>query len=208
MSRFLRIGLFGVMALSLCLLASPVTRGDDDDDAADIKEAGKAMDALKKLIDAVETNKDAKEVSKLANDLNKKTDLKHIMWAAYKPREKGGLGVGAKAGVIRPDGVEAKLISMSKKPMPAKQLEKESEDLIKMAEVSKAIAEIADLNTPKKDEPKKPITDWKTFNKRQKDSTKDFSDAVKAKDPDKLLDATKNLYSSCTNCHSVFRGGD
>jgi cytochrome c556 len=130
------------------------------------------------------------------------------MWAAYKPREKGGLGVGAKAGVIRPDGVEAKMISMSKKPMPAKQLEKESEDLIKLAEVSKAIAEIAELNTPKKDEPKKPVADWKTFNKRQKDSTKDFIDAVKAKDPDKLLDATKNLYSSCTNCHSVFRGGD
>jgi hypothetical protein len=198
--------LFGVLALCLCLLTSKVTRGDDDDDAADIKEAAKATDALKKLIDAIETNKDAKEIAKLADELNKKTDLKHIMWAAYKPREKGGLGVGAKPGAIRPDGIEAKIISMSKKPLPAKQLQNESEELIKMAEVSRAIAEIADRNKPQKDEPKKPKADWPKYNDLQKKSSKDVIDAVKAKDPDKVLDATKNLYSSCTNCHSVFRG--
>jgi hypothetical protein len=205
MNRFVRIGLFGVLALSVCLLTSAITRGDDDDDAADIKEAAKATDALKKLVEAIEAGKE-KDIPKLADELNKKTDLKHIMWSAYKPREKGGLGVGAKPGTIRPDGIEAKIISMSKKPLPANQLQKESEDLIKMAEVSKAIAEIADRNAPQKDEPKKPKADWKKFNDLQKKSSKELIDAVKAKDPDKVLDATKNLYSSCTNCHSVFRG--
>src|SRR5713226_5843296 len=106
MSRFLRFGLFGVLALGVCLLTSSFTRGDEDADAADIKEAAKATDTLKKLIDAMETNKDAKDIAKLVDDLNTKTDLKHIMWAAYKPRAKGGLGVGAKAGTITPDGVE------------------------------------------------------------------------------------------------------
>ena len=205
MNRFVRIGLFGVLALSVCLLTSAITRGDDDDDAADIKEAAKATDALKKLVEAIEAGKE-KDIPKLADELNKKTDLKHIMWSAYKPRKKGGLGVGAKPGTIRPDGIEAKIISMSKKPLPANQLQKESEDLIKMAEVSKAIAEIADRNAPQKDEPKKPKADWKKFNDLQKKSSKELIDAVKAKDPDKVLDATKNLYSSCTNCHSVFRG--
>src|SRR6516164_6728785 len=122
MNRFVRIGLFGVLALSVCLLTSAITRGDDDDDAADIKEAAKATDALKKLVEAIEAGKE-KDIPKLADELNKKTDLKHIMWSAYKPREKGGLGVGAKPGTIRPDGIEAKIISMSKKPLPANQLQ-------------------------------------------------------------------------------------
>jgi cytochrome c556 len=206
MSRFLRCGLMGALALGLCLWTASVTRSaDDDDDAADIKEAGKATDGLKRLIDAIEKDKDQKEIAKAAEDLNKKTDLKHIMWAAYKPREKGGQGVGPNANAIRPDGIEAKLISMSKKEMPANQLMKEGPALIKMAETAKAMAEIAELNTPKKNEPKKPIADWTKSNKAQKDAAKELIDAVKANKADKVLDATKNLYASCTNCHSVFR---
>src|SRR5579862_185700 len=117
MSKIVRFGLLGAMALGVCLLTSSITRSaDDDDDAADIKEAGKASDALKKLIDSIENNKGAKAVAAAAEELNKKTDLKHAMWAAFKPRDKGGMGVGAK-GMIKPDGIEAKIISMSKKPM-------------------------------------------------------------------------------------------
>jgi hypothetical protein len=206
MSKIARFGLLGAIALGTCLLTTSIIRSaDDDDDAADIKEASKASDALKKLIDAIETSKDPKVVAAAAEELNKKTDLKHAMWAAFKPRDKGGLGVGDK-GKIKPDGIEAKIISMSKKPMTAAVLEKEGPALIKMAEASKAIAEVAALNTPKKDEPKKPKADWTKYNDVQKKSAQQLIDAVKMKDPDKVLDATKNLYSSCTNCHSVFRG--
>src|SRR5713226_1966248 len=136
MNRFVRVGLFAVLALGVCLLSSTITRGDDDEEQEkmDIKESGKASDSLKKLLEAIEKDKDKKDIVKCAEDLNKKTDLKHIMWAAYKPREKGGLGVGDKAGAIKPDGVEAKLINMSKKPISDAQLEKEGPALIKMAE--------------------------------------------------------------------------
>jgi cytochrome c556 len=208
MRRFLRVGLFGALALGLCLLSSSVTRGDDQDEQekADIKEAAKATDSLKKLIDAIDVMKEAKDVKKAAEDLNKKTDLKHIMWAAYKPREKGGQGVGDKPGTIKPDGVEAKIISMSKKELPEAQLKKESADLIKMAEVAKAMGEIAELNTPLKNDGKKKIADWTKYNELQKKSANDLVEAVKAGKADKVLDATKNLYSSCTNCHTTFRG--
>jgi cytochrome c556 len=208
MSRLVRIGLFASLALGVCLLSSSITRGDDDEEQEkmDIKEAGKATDSLKKLLEAIEKDKDKKDIVKCAEDLNKKTDLKHIMWAAYKPREKGGLGVGDKANDIKPDGIEAKLINMSKKPMPEAQLAKEGPALIKIAEVAQSMAEIAELNTPKKNEPKKPIADWTKANQAQREAAKAFQDAVKAKNPEKLLDATKNLYGSCTNCHSVFRG--
>jgi cytochrome c556 len=73
--------------------------------------------------------------------------------------------------------------------------------------VAQSMAEIAELNTPKKDDGKKKVANWTKYNKAQKDAASDFIKAVKAKDPDKLLDATKNLYGSCTNCHSDFREG-
>jgi hypothetical protein len=95
---------------------------------------------------------------------------------------------------------------MSKKPMTAAALEKEGPALIKMAESSKAIAEVAEMNTPKMNMPGKPIAEWTKYNKLQKDSAQELIDAVKKNDPDKVLKATKDLYSSCTNCHSVFRG--
>jgi len=206
MSRFLRCGLMGTLALGLCLWTASVTRSaDDDDDAMDIKEAGKATEGLKKLIDLIDKDKDKNEIAKAAEDLDKKTDLKHIMWAAYKPREKGGLGVGDKDAKFKPDGIEAKLINMSKKEMSEAQLKKEGPALIKMAETAQAMADIAERNTPKKDEPKKPIADWTKTNKAQRDAAKELIDAVKANKADKVLDATKNLYASCTNCHSVFR---
>jgi Cytochrome C' len=209
MKRFMRVCVFSSLALGVCLLALPISRGDDAEEreAKENKAAAeKLADPLKKLIDAVQNGKGV-AVAQAAAVLDKNADekLKRIMWAAYKPRDQGGLGVGSVPGAIRPDGVEAKIISMAKKPLPAAQLEKESADLIKMAEVAKAIAEMADLHTPKQNAPKKPIADWKKFNKLQKDSAKELIDAVKANDPDKVLDATKNLYSSCTNCHSVFR---
>jgi hypothetical protein len=207
MKRFMRVCQFSAMALGICLLASPVTRGDDQEEreAKENKDAAeKLADPLKRLIDAVQNGKGVAEATAVL-DKNADEKLKRIMWAAYKPRDQGGRGVGSAPGTIRPDGIEAKIISMSKKPLPAAQLEKESADLIKIGEVANAMVEVADLHTPKQNLPKKPIADWKKFNKLQKDSAKEFIDAVKKNDPDKVLDATRNLYSSCTNCHSVFR---
>jgi cytochrome c556 len=207
MSNVLRFCLFGVLGLSICLLSSVMmvrAADDDDDDKEDIAKAKKLADPLKKLIEAVEKGDG---VDKAAKDLDKAAtaELKPIMWAAYKTREKGGLGVGPKAGAITPDGVEAKMISMSKKPMTATQLDKESADLIRLATVSKGIADIAALHTPTKDDGKKKVDDWKKYNKLQKDAAAELEKAIKAKDPDKVLDSVKNLYSSCTNCHAIFR---
>jgi cytochrome c556 len=212
MSNVLRFCLFGVLALSVCLLCSSVAlrADDDDDDKEDIAKAKKLADPLKKLIEAVESGK-ADAIDKAVKDIDSKDvgggkgDLKHIMWAGFKTREKGGQGVGPKAGAITPDGVEAKIISMSKKPMPTAQLNKESADLLRLAIVSKAIADVATEHTPKKDDGKKKVADWKKYNQLQKDAAQDLENAIKAKDPDKVLDSVKNLYSSCTNCHATFR---
>src|SRR5258708_26477810 len=135
MNPFLRATLFAGLALGVCLLSSTVTRGDDEEEQEkkDKAEAAKAMDPLKKVIDAVETGKGKNAIAKATADLTANNQLKPIMWAAYKPREKGGLGVGDKPDAIKPDGIEAKLINMTKKPISDKQLEKEAAALIKIA---------------------------------------------------------------------------
>jgi cytochrome c556 len=201
MTRFARVCLLGAVALAVGVLTAPATRGDDDD--ADIKEAAKATEALQKLIDAVAGKQ--MDVPGLAKVLNDKTDLKHVMWAAFKPRSKGGLGVGAKAGTVKPDGIEYKLNDMTKGPLPAARLEKESADLIRMAQTAQAIAEIAEMNTPKKDEGKKKVVDWKKFTKEQKDGAQEVIDAVNANNPKAVQAAATKLYGSCTSCHGQFR---
>src|SRR5438132_14253213 len=97
MSRSVRVALFAALTLGVCLLAVSATRSADDDDAADIKEAQKVSDKLKKLVDAVAEGK-AKDLGDLKKAVNDTTGLKHIMWAAYKPQAKGGFGANPKPG--------------------------------------------------------------------------------------------------------------
>ena len=192
MSRLMHVTLFSGLALGLCLVVSPMTRADDEEEkeAKENKAAAeKVADPLKKLIAAIDNGK-AVDKAVVAVDKQSDNKLKPVMWAAYKPRQQGGLGVGDKPGTTKPDGIEAKLIAMAKKPLPAEQLQKESEALIKMAEVAKAMGEMADLYTPKNNAPKKPIAAWQKFNKMQKDGAQDLIDAIKTNDPNKVMNAT------------------
>ncbi len=204
MSRLLRVCLFGALAVSVCLLASSVTRGDDDEDLPDIKEAQKVTDKLKKLTDAVADGK-TKELADLKKAVNDTTDLKHIMWAAYKPPAKGGFGANPKPDSKSGDGIERRLDLLSQKGITQGQLTKESDNLIRAAQVAQAIAEIAELNTPRMNMAKKPIADWTKFNNQQKEGAKELIEAVKANKPADVKTAATKLYGSCTSCHGVFR---
>ena len=207
MSRLLQFCPFGVFALTVCLLTAPARCGaDDKDDAADIKEAQKATDKLKKLTDAIAEGRE-KDLADLKKALNDATDLKHIMWAAYKPQAKGGLGANTKPDSTTGMGIERKLDLIAQKGLPQTQLTRESADLIRMGQVAQAVAEIAEMNTPKKDETKKAVADWKKFNKEQKDAALDLIEAVKANNPSQVRTAATKLYGSCTSCHGVFRAG-
>ena len=203
MSRSVRCASFAVLSLIACLLAVPVTRSRDDDDAADIKEAQKVSDRLRKLVDAVADGR-AKDVSDLKKPVSDTTDLKHIMWAAYKPRAKGGFGANPKAGGSG-EGIERRLDRLGAKGITAGQLDRESADLIRIAQVAQAMAEIAETHTPQQDMPNKPIAKWVKFNAQQKQSAQDLIDAVKANKPKDVQAAAAKLYGSCTGCHGVFR---
>src|ERR1700722_3993288 len=118
----------GALALGLSVLA--VARGRDKDEDDKLKAAAAAGPASNKLADAAA---DPAALKKEAAAISAKDELLPIMWA-FKPQAQGGLGAG--------QGIELKLISLGKKPLPAKDLTGQAADLKRMAEVTRGIAEV------------------------------------------------------------------
>jgi hypothetical protein len=183
------------LMLALGLLAGrPVVRADDDEETKAIKEAQKDTLELSK---AIEGGKDGKDI--VARMKKKYDDLNTIM-QAYKPSTKKGIGVGPKGAG---DGIEAKLISLSKRANAAT-ISKQKADLIKMGYINLAIAEVTKLYPPK---PKggKGNKEWQEHTAAMKKASQEFIEAVKSGDAKKVKEAANNVNSSCNNCHSDFR---
>src|SRR5947207_15441464 len=72
-----------------------------------------------KIADALEKS-DAAGAKKLAESL-KDEDLEDVMHL-MKPRKDKGLGIGAKAGIVKPDGIELKVIGLAMNEPPKKEL--------------------------------------------------------------------------------------
>jgi cytochrome c556 len=87
------------------------------------------------------------------------------------------------------------------KRLPAKAVVlREVNDYIKIAEVSKAMAEVADQYPPKKDK-----EEWKQYNQDMRKAADKLVAAAKSGDPAKVKAAATDLNASCTSCHSKFR---
>jgi hypothetical protein len=104
---------------------------------------------------------DAAGAKKLAESL-KDEDLEDVMHL-FKPRKDKGLGIGDKAGAVKPDGIELKVIALAMTAPPQKELNESSGDFAKAAYVAAAIAEVALTKTPEKKEKDKDPKDWKTW---------------------------------------------
>jgi len=171
------------------------------DDATNVREAiQKAALAL--------ASGDAGAADKIANELAKSAELEEVMNLMSKRNsatKKGGLGVGSKPGAIVPDGIEAKIQNLGKKPLQARQLDKESEALTEMAYRVEAIAGVATAKAPEKDEGAKKKKDFLEWAADMKKGAEELATAAKAKDPQKVKTAAASLNSACNNCHGVFR---
>ena len=105
----------GALALGLSVLA--VARGRDKDEDDKLKAAAAAAPDVNKLADAAA---DPAALKKAAAAISAKDELLPIMWA-FKPQAKGG--------IIPGKGIELGLISLGKKPLPAKDLTAQSAEL-------------------------------------------------------------------------------
>jgi cytochrome c556 len=139
-----------------------------------------------------------------ADEIAKKADLGDLM-QAFKPRSKGGLGIGPTADAIKPDGIEQKFIDLgkSKKGLSKADLSKQGEALGKAASATKAISEVTLLYADK--EGKKNPTKWKQYASDMKTAAEALSGALKSGDADGIKKAVGKINASCNDCHSDFR---
>jgi hypothetical protein len=158
-----------------------------------------------KLADQV-AKKDWAELTKEGATIAKKYDLDKIMYQ-FKLRnapKNPGVGIGSKPGLIKPDGIEAKINNMAKR-VTAGDL-KYAKDLTRMTEIAAAIAGIA-ANVPSNKAMKTPadIQKWKEYAKEMHDASLDLIKALKGNNPAQVKAAAMTLQGSCTKCHADYR---
>jgi len=201
MTRYVSGLVLGVaLTLTLALSAVVALDKDKEDDKDTLEARAEVLDVLK----AVEGGKDDKELADKAEAIKKKDlELNNLM-RVYKLKEKGGLGYGEK-----PDdksGMEAKIIDLQRTPRgpAAGVLKKEKNDLIKLAQLNIAMAEIAKphFSKPMEGKTKK---DWDAWLDAQKAAAKELIEAVKKEDGKAVSKAAKDMLNSCTECHAGFR---
>jgi hypothetical protein len=192
-----KLAVGAVMALGIALLAAnnPVVADDDDDKM--IKAAQKDILAL-----AADIAADKKIDPARAAAIRKKyEDLNHLM-IGFKPRDKKGIGIGPKGAG---DGIELKLNNLGKRKLSPMQLAKESKELLRMASINLAYAEIVYHYAPAKPKLGKGAKEWKQYTAEMKMANREFINAVKAGKPDLVKTAANNINNTCNSCHSDFR---
>ncbi len=200
-------GMLLAAALVLASGVSVLALADDDKDKPS-PETKAAAAAVQKLADDV-GKKDWDTLTKAGSEVAKKNELEHVM-AGFKMRRVvvktgdavGGIGIGKVPAAITPDGIEAKISSLRMKPLAAK----EQADLIRMAEITAAIAATSTHQCPvdakmgKKDPAK-----WKEWSRDMYKSSQELIKALKAKDAKDIKSAASKLTTSCNSCHEIFR---
>lgn len=185
MIRKMRLGLLAFFMASLVVLTADLRAT-----AADKEDLKKAMDILAELV---------KSDGKGAEAASKKTSIDVVMHL-FKPANKGGIGVGEKG-----EGIEPKIIALSKKALPADQLKKEADILITLARQTKAIADINEFHGPAKKVANKDPKDWKKYNDEMRKFSVDLVKAIESGKADDVKKVSTSLNSSCVNCHTIFR---
>jgi len=182
----------GLLTLGVCFLAVARAR---DDDADDEKAAAAASPDVRKLADAVGN---PAALKKQADMMEKKYELKPIMWG-FKPKDRGGLGVGS-----TPAGIETKLITeLGKKPL--KNLPAQAADLLKMTQVIRGIAEVTPSYAGKFTKTPAEAKTWQGLADDMKKGSDELEAAIKANDPKAVYKAANDLNTSCDDCHTKFR---
>src|SRR5262249_52422121 len=102
-------------------------------------------------------------------------------------------------------GIEMKIIELQRNARgPAAALKKDSEDLVKMAYVTLAMAEITRpyFTKPQNGKGNK---EWQKWLDDQKQASIDLITAGKAQNGKAVAQAARKMLDSCTECHSAFR---
>jgi hypothetical protein len=184
---------FTAVLLGLCLWTMTALSAQNDE-----KKAG--QEAVLKLVEAMKNGGGVQD--QIAAITKKFDELEPLMWV-YKPRKKGGIGMGQGGG----DDIEIAIgkIGGPKFRMTPQKLATMKGDLIKVGELSKAIASISEQDKYVQQYGKKDPAKWKNYTKEMKKSAEEMIKAAKSDNANEVKTAARKLSDSCTSCHSVFR---
>jgi cytochrome c556 len=198
------------------LLVAAVTasaQGGDSEPLAAARAAGLQLseDVDKERFDAAKTTAaalaslkaTAKGGEPLAAD---KIELLDVM-NTLRLRSKGGLGFGLKPPAqASTDGIESKLLGLSKRPLPAAEMNKQADDLVRSAYILVAISEVTDGHLPKKKGATgKGAREWAGWSEDMRAAALQLAEAAKKKNSAGVKAAVNKLNSTCSECHGEFR---
>ena len=128
-------------------------------------ELGDAGDDILKLAEAIKTDNQA-AIKQLTKSLAKREYIEDGIMTVFKPRSKGGLGVGREKGKVTPDGIDLKLQAISLAAPSGAVLGREGPALEEMAYIMAAVAEVAALKGPPEGKQKKRLGQLDQGNER------------------------------------------
>jgi cytochrome c556 len=193
MIRTLRVGTLALLVACMVSATAPLAVYADKDD--DKKEAEK-KEKIKKAGEAVQL---FLKGAITPQEVVKTNDMEFVMYA-FKPHEKGGLGKG--------NGFELRIRDFASKKAPSNEaLEKETPELVRLALVSKAIAELVEAYPVPPKAPGKDPKEWVQLNKTMKQSSADLIEAIKSGKGDEVKRVDTLLNNACFTCHKKFRDG-
>jgi hypothetical protein len=186
---------WAVLSAALLLATTPARTAYDQEDDKKIKAAQK--DVLAFAGDVAKGKLDAKK----ALAIHKKYDeLNHLM-TVFKARERKGIGYGPSG-----EAIEGKLNKLGKFALKRGDLNKEAAQLLRMAYINLALAEIGPHYAPPRPNDRgKGAKEWKQYTAEWKVATTQFIAAVKKRNPDMVKKAANDITSTCNSCHADFR---
>ncbi len=122
-----------------------------------------------------------------------------------KLRRAGGFGFTGKSGQPNTDGMEARMLGLSRKALSPMELETQADDIVRLANINAVLGQVAAAFTPTKADPKKDPKVWKQTQEDMVKFSLALAAAARKKDAKETLGAAKGLNTSCTDCHEVFR---
>jgi hypothetical protein len=215
-TRWLAPLAISMLGLGVLVAVNPGVAADKDEKISPEQKAAReqALESVQQIADMLGDDKKAEDIQKKAKELSEKmmkadfgVQAVEPIMAPLKLRSKGGMGIGAKAGVYDPDGIEAKIIGLAKKKLTTTELTKQADDIAKLAKITAAVAEVSELHKPEKKVGDKKPEDWAKWSKEMRDSAIELANQAKAPKPDAdtIKKTATKLNGTCTDCHDKFR---
>jgi hypothetical protein len=120
----------------------------------------------------------------------------------FQPRFRGGLGFDHREPRV---GIQLRLRTLLRRPLPVLQLVEDRDDLRRLAERTEAIVDATRLFAPANKVRNKDPKDWERWCRDCLCGCRDFRQAVATCDSDALRLAAHTIERGCVDCHAVFR---